>query len=163
MFVEVLRRKTYFIVPIDGPAVEGIIAEILRVLEFDENALVVELGEVEQTHVAIAEGELQQIAGDVLGAGDVQEFAVHRIFGLELVKGLNLIKRLGPLHLLPVCHQFIPVLIKPLIHHVEGPAGELTLHGPRRDVNRGLKPLILHMEVRRVVVAEEHRDDDSVE
>ena len=151
MFVEVLRRKTYFIVPIDGPAVEGIIAEILRVLEFDENALVVELGEVEQTHVAIAEGELQQIAGDVLGAGDVQEFAVHRIFGIELVKGLNLIKRLGPLHLLPVCHQFIPVLIKPLIHH------------PRRDVNRGLKPLILHMEVRRVVVAEEHRDDDSVE
>ena len=71
MFVEVFRRKAYFIIPINSPAVKGIISEILRILEFDENALVVQLGEVEQTHVAIAEGEPQQVAGDILGAGDV--------------------------------------------------------------------------------------------
>ena len=75
--MEVFGRKTYFIIPINGPAVEGVIAKVLRILEFDENALVVELGEIEQAHVAIAEGELQQVAGDVLGADDVQEFAIH--------------------------------------------------------------------------------------
>ena len=57
MFVEVFGRKAYFIIPINGPAVEGVITEILRILELDENALVVQLGEVEQTHVAIAEGK----------------------------------------------------------------------------------------------------------
>lgn len=75
--MEVFGRKTYFIIPINSPTVEGVIAEVLRVLEFDENALVVELGEIEQAHVAIAEGELQQVARDVFGADDVQEFAVH--------------------------------------------------------------------------------------
>ena len=69
--MEVLGRKTYFIIPINGPAVEGVISEILRILEFDENTLVVQLGEVEQTHVAVAEGELQQVAGDIFGADDV--------------------------------------------------------------------------------------------
>ena len=71
MFMEVFGRKTYFIIPINGPAVEGVLTKIIRILEFDENTLVVELREIEQTHVAIAEGELQQVAGDVLGAGDV--------------------------------------------------------------------------------------------
>ena len=71
MFVEVFWRKTYFIIPIDCPTVKGVISEILRILEFDEDALIVQLGEVEQAHVTIAEGELQQVAGDVLGAGDV--------------------------------------------------------------------------------------------
>ena len=71
MFVEVFGRKTYFIIPINGPAVEGVIAKVLRILEFDENALIVQLREVEQTHIAIAEGKLQQIAGDILGADDV--------------------------------------------------------------------------------------------
>ena len=71
MFVEVFGRKTYFIIPIDSPTIEGEIFEILRILELDENALVVQLGEVEQTYVAIAEGKLQQVAGDILGADDV--------------------------------------------------------------------------------------------
>ena len=71
MLVEVFRRKSYFIIPVNGPAVEGVVSEILRILEFDENALIVQLGEVEQTHVAIAEGELQQIAGDILGGNNV--------------------------------------------------------------------------------------------
>ena len=85
MFVEVFGRKSYFIIPINGPAVKGVIPEIFRILEFDENALVVELGEIEQTHVAIAEGELQQVARDILGAGDVYEFCIH--FGLFVVIG----------------------------------------------------------------------------
>ena len=71
MFVEVFGRKSNLIVPIDSPTVEGIVAEVFRVLEFRENALVVDAGEVENAHVAIAEGELQQIAGDILGGGDV--------------------------------------------------------------------------------------------
>ena len=71
MLVEVFGRESYFIIPINGPTVEGVIAEILRILELDENALVVQLGEVEQTYVAIAEGKLQQVAGDILGADDV--------------------------------------------------------------------------------------------
>ena len=77
MLVEVFGRKSYFIIPINGPAVEGVIAKVLRILEFDENALIVELGEIEQAHIAIAEGELQKVAGDILRVGDVQEFAVH--------------------------------------------------------------------------------------
>lgn len=71
MFVEILRRKTYFIVPIDGPAVESVVSEILRVLEFRENALVVDAGEVKGTNLAVAEGEFQQVAGDILGGGYV--------------------------------------------------------------------------------------------
>ena len=71
LFVEVFRRKSNLIIPIDSPAVEGIIAEILRILEFRENSLVVDAGEVENAHVAITEGELQQVAGDILSSGDV--------------------------------------------------------------------------------------------
>lgn len=82
---------------------------------------------------------------------------------IRLLQWLNLIKGLGFLHLLPVGHQFVLVLIQPFINHIEGPAGKLSLDGTGRDVNRGLEPLILHVEVRRIVVAEEHRDDDSVE
>ena len=41
---------------------------------------------------------------------------------------------------MPVSHQLVLVLIQPLVYHVEGPAGELPLHGPRRDVNGGLIP-----------------------
>ena len=71
MFVEVFGRKSNLIVPIDSPTVEGIVAEVFRVLEFRENALVVDTGEVESAHIAIAEGKLQQVAGDILGGGDV--------------------------------------------------------------------------------------------
>ena len=69
--MEVFGRKTNFIIPIDSPAIEGIVAKILRILEFRENAFVVNAGEVESTHIAVAEGELQQVAGDVLGGSDV--------------------------------------------------------------------------------------------
>lgn len=55
------------------------------------------------------------------------------------------------------------MLIKPFIDHIEGTTGKLSFHGPRCDVNRGLISLVLHVEVRRIVVAEEHRYDDSVE
>ncbi len=71
MFVEVFRRKSNLVIPIDSPAVKSVVAEILRILEFRENALIVDAGEVENTHVAIAEGELQQVAGDILGGGDM--------------------------------------------------------------------------------------------
>ena len=71
VFVEVFGRESYFIIPIDSPAVEGVIAEILRILEFCENAFVVDAGEVKSTHVAVAEGELQQVTGDILRCGDV--------------------------------------------------------------------------------------------
>lgn len=71
LFVEVFGCESYFIIPIDSPAVEGVIAEILRILEFCENALVIEPGEIEQTRIAIAEGEFQQVAGNILGGGDV--------------------------------------------------------------------------------------------
>jgi len=71
VFVEVFGRKSNLVIPIDGPAVEGVVAEILRILEFRENALVVDAGEVKSTHVAVAEGELQQVAGDILGGGNV--------------------------------------------------------------------------------------------
>ena len=71
LFVEVFGRKSNLIVPIDGPAVKGVIAEVLRVLELGENALVVNAGEVEGAYVAVAEGELQQVAGDMLGSSDV--------------------------------------------------------------------------------------------
>ena len=71
MLIEVFRRKSNLIIPIDSPAVEGVVAEILWILEFREKAFVVDAGEVENAHVAIAEGELQQIAGDILGGGDV--------------------------------------------------------------------------------------------
>ena len=81
---------------------------------------------------------------------------------IRLLQWLNLIKRLGFLHLLPVGHQFVLVLVQPFIDHVEGPAGELPFYGTGRDVNRGLISLVLHVEVRRIVVAEEHRNDDSV-
>lgn len=70
-FVEVFRRKSNLVIPIDSPAVKSVVAEILRILEFRENALIVDAGEVEQTHVAVAEGELQRVAGDILGGGDV--------------------------------------------------------------------------------------------
>ena len=66
-----LRRKTNLIIPIDSPADEGVITEILGILEFRENALVVDAGEVEKAHVAIAEGGLQQMAGDILDGGNV--------------------------------------------------------------------------------------------
>ena len=71
LFVEVFGRKSNLIVPIDSPTVEGIVAEVFRVLEFGENALVVDAGEVESAHIAVAEGKLQQVAGDILGGGDV--------------------------------------------------------------------------------------------
>ena len=70
-FVEVFRRESNLIIPIDSPAVKGVIAEILRILEFRKDALVVDAGEVENAHLAIAEGELQQISGDILDGGDV--------------------------------------------------------------------------------------------
>ncbi len=54
------------------------------------------------------------------------------------------------------------MLVEPFIDHVEGPAGELPFYGTGCDVNRGLISLVLHVEVRRIVVAEEHRNDDSV-
>ena len=71
MFVEVFRRESYFIIPVNGPTVEGVVSEILRILELYEDALVVELGEIKQAHVTVAEGEFQQIAGDILGGDDV--------------------------------------------------------------------------------------------
>ena len=71
MFVEVFGRKSNLIVPIDSPTVEGIVAEVFRVLEFGENALVVDTGKVESAHIDIAEGTLQQVAGDILGGGAV--------------------------------------------------------------------------------------------
>lgn len=71
MLIEVFRRKSNLIIPIDSPAVEGIIAEVFRILEFREDALVVDAGEVENAHFAVAEGELQQVAGDILGSDDV--------------------------------------------------------------------------------------------
>ena len=58
MFVEVFGCKSNLIVPIDSPTVEGIVAEVFRVLEFGENALVVDAGEVESAHIAVAEGKL---------------------------------------------------------------------------------------------------------
>ena len=82
---------------------------------------------------------------------------------IRLLQGLNLVKRLRFFHFLPVGHQLVFVLVQPFINHIEGSAGELSLHGTGCDVNCGLEPLILHVEVRWVVVAEEHRDDDSVE
>ena len=71
VFVEVFGRKSNLVIPIDGPAVEGVVSEVLWVLELCENAFVVDAGEVESTHVTVAEGELQQVAGDILGGGDV--------------------------------------------------------------------------------------------
>ena len=77
MLIEEFRRKSNLIIPIDSPAVEGVIAEILRILKFRENALVMDAREVEKAHVAVVEGELQQVAGDILGGGDVYEFSIH--------------------------------------------------------------------------------------
>lgn len=71
MFIEAFRSKSDFIVPIDSPTIEGIIAEILWIFEFNENAFVVQLREVEQAHIAVTEDELQQIAGNILGAGNM--------------------------------------------------------------------------------------------
>lgn len=71
LFVEVFWRKSNLIIPIDSPTVKGVIAEVFRILEFRENALVVDAGEVENAHVTIAEGKLQQVAGDILGSGNV--------------------------------------------------------------------------------------------
>ena len=71
VFVEVFGRKSNLVIPIDGPAVEGVVSEVLWVLELCENAFVVDAGEVKSTHIAVAEGELQQVAGDIFGGGDV--------------------------------------------------------------------------------------------
>ena len=71
MFVEVFGRKSNLVVPIDGTAVKGIVSEVFRILKFREYAFVEDTGEVEGTHVAVAEGELQQVAGDILRSGDV--------------------------------------------------------------------------------------------
>ena len=71
MFVEVFGRKSNLVIPIDGPAVEGVVSEVLWVLELCENAFVVDAGEVECAYVAVAEGELQQVTGDILGGSDV--------------------------------------------------------------------------------------------
>ena len=67
MFMEVFGRKTNFIIPVDGPAVEGEVLEILRILEFYEDSLIIKQREIKQAHVPIAECELQQVAGDILG------------------------------------------------------------------------------------------------
>ena len=69
--MEVFRRKSNLIIPINRPAVKGVIAEVFWILELRENALVIDAGEVENAHVAVAEGELQQVAGDILGSDDV--------------------------------------------------------------------------------------------
>lgn len=65
------------------------------------------------------------------------------IFACLLFQGLDLIKRLGLLHLLPVGHQLVLVLVQPLVNHIEGTAGKLPLHGSRRDVYCGLISLVL--------------------
>lgn len=41
VFVEVFGRKSNLVIPIDGPAVEGVVSEVLWVLELCEKAFVV--------------------------------------------------------------------------------------------------------------------------
>jgi len=41
VFVEVFGRKSNLVILIDGPAVEGVVTEVLRILELCENAFVV--------------------------------------------------------------------------------------------------------------------------
>jgi len=55
------------------------------------------------------------------------------------------------------------VQVEPLEDEVQGASRHLPRHLARLNVDDGTVLIVAHMEVRRIVVGQVHRDDDSVE
>ena len=115
---------------------------------------------VEDALTAIIEGQVQPIA--IKGTGGCNPFEGVFLFH-TLIQRVDFYQSLAILHALPVRHQFVLVLVEPLEDQMQCSARHLSRHSPRQNVDGGTILIVAHMEVRRVVVRQIHRNDDSVE
>ena len=115
---------------------------------------------VEDALTAIIEGQVQPIAVKGTGSGDPFEFVF--LFH-TLIQWVDFYQSLAILHALPVRHQFVLVLVEPLEDQMQCTARHLSRHSPRLNVDGGTILIVAHMEVRRIMVWQIHRNDDSVE
>ena len=148
--------------PSNRPAVEGEAGEhVLITQRGKELVLIDERLAVEYDAAAVVEVQLQQVVAHDAGGSD--PFQSVSLFHIVSIKWVNLSQRLAVLHALPVLHQFVLVQVEPVEDEVQCTARHLSRHLARLNVDGGAILVVAHVEVRRVMVGQIHRDDDSVE
>ena len=172
--------------PCDRPTVESEMGEHFFVAQRGKELVLIDKRlAVEDDAAAVVEVQLQQVvAHDAGGSDPFQSVALwamiltlgrtsklvllslNRIiclFHIVSIKWVNLSQRLAVLHARPVLHQFVLVQVEPVEDEVQCAAWHLSSHLARLNVDGGAVLIVAHVEVRRVMVGQIHRDDDSVE
>ena len=91
--IEVSRRETYLVVPVNSEWVEAERFEVVEVLELAADALLHQRREVHQSHLARVERQAQRVVVHVLGGNDFEQWIVccHILFLLYLFQRCNLL------------------------------------------------------------------------
>ena len=71
--IERFGGKAYFVVPIDGERVEGVVAKIIHVLKLAADAFLHQRGKVHKLHHSIVESKLQDVVAHIVGCCDSQK------------------------------------------------------------------------------------------
>ena len=148
--------------PCDRPTVESEMGEHFFVAQRGKELVLIDKRlAVEDDAAAVVEVQLQQVVAHDAGGSD--PFQSVCLFHIVSIKWVNLSQRLAVLHALPVLHQFFLVQVEPVEDEVQCAAWHLSSHLARLNVDGGAVLIVAHVEVRRVMVGQIHRDDDSVE
>ena len=104
----------------------------------------------------------------ILTLGRTSKFvllSLNRIICLfhTLIQRVYFYQSLTILHAFPVHHQFVLMLVEPLEDQMQRTTRHLPSHSTRLNVDGGTIIIVAHVEVRRIVVGQIHRNDDSVE
>ena len=77
-FVKILRRKAYFIVPINSKWVKRKIAEIIHILQLAADTFLHQWNEIHSPHLTITESEPENIILHIFGSGNL-EYCFHML------------------------------------------------------------------------------------
>jgi len=147
--------------PTDRPPVKVETVEYGSVAKWGKELILLnEWQAVEDALAAIIEGQVQPIAIKGTGGGDPFEFVF--LFH-TLIQWVDFFQSLAILHALPVGHQFVLVLVEPLKDQMQCTARHLPRHPARLNIDGGAILIVAHVEVRRIMIRQIHRNNDSVE
>lgn len=158
--IERFGGEAYFVVPIDSERVEREVAEVVHILQLAAVALLHQRGEVHQLDSAIVESKFQDVVAHIFGGSYAKD---EVIFHNRLFKRFNLFGRHTVRGILPVLEKFFLVQIQPLINHRQHSSRKSSLDNSVIDIHNGLVVVVPHMDMRRIVVINQHIDDYPVE
>lgn len=158
-FVERLRGKTNFIVPINGEWVKREVAEIVHILQLAADALLHQWRKVYQFYCTVIESEFQDIVADILRRGNAQDKIV---FHNKSIKRFDIKGDLRILKVVPVLKKLLFMQVEPFVYKRQNSSGQSSLDESILYKNDGLVVVVPHVEMRRIVVVNIHIDDNPV-